>query len=504
MDTTVKNRTHAANLIVFLSFGGLAWQPASVAVANWTIEPVLRLGATYSDNITAAPPDREEDDVVTEIIPGVLLNSRNRRFSADVDYRMQNLVYVQDDDRNKTYHQLRALGTGEFVEEHLFMDAIANIDQETVSLDRPFTFDNLTPGNRTNVYTAALSPYYRLAIGEAAEAELRYTGSIVRYSEGASDGESNAVNMGVGSNREVARLQWNLRYDELHVNRETAEDQQYRSGQATMGYQVTPVWQAIVDAGYENNDLETTIMEENGFYWAGGVGWKPNRYIASRALYGPRYSTAGITWTPTALTTMNLQWRDREVGLNPGGVWSAELSVRARRFEWRANYLEDTTTTQQLHISRSFPSSKMNDFDQTGLEPVAPIFSLTDDVFERKYASTSVIVRTVKTSLLLSIFSERRDSLSGLDDDDVTGSSGAWEWRFAEHASLNVRGAIQATEQQGNDQDDTIWMLSAGVTRNISRMSKAGLQYGRQVRSADNPELDYRENRVGAFVEFRF
>lgn len=504
MDTTADKRVRVANLIVFLSVGGLICQPASVALANWNIEPVLRLGATYSDNITAAPPGREEDDVVTEIDPGLLVHGRSRRFDADVNYRMQNLVYAQDADRNVTYHQLRALGTGKLVEDHLFVDAIADIDQETVSVDRPFSFDNLTPGNRANVYTVALSPYYRTAIGETTEAELRYTGSIVRYSEGASDSDSNAVNVGIGSGEKAAQLLWHLSYDEQHVNRETAKDLQYRSGLATLEYQINPVWQAIVEGGYENNDVEATVKEENGYYWAGGVGWKPNKYIASRALYGPRYSTAGITWTPTALTTVDVQWRDREVGLNPGGVWSAALSVRGRRLEWRASYLEDTTTTQQLDITRSLPGTKLNEPDQTDLKPVAPVFSLTNGVFVRKYASTSAIVHTAKTSLLLSIFDEKRDFISGQVDEEAKGTSAALEWRFAEHTALNVQGVVQGTEQQGTDQNDTIWLLSTGVTRNIGRASKVGLQYGRLVRNSDNPELDYRENRVGAFVELRF
>lgn len=190
--------------------------------------------------------------------------------------------------------------------------------------------------------------------------------------------------------------------------------------------------------------------------------------------------------------------------MNPGGVWSAALSVRSRRLEWRASYLEDTTTTQQLRISRDLPGAKLNEPDQTDLEPVAPVFSLTDDVFVRKYASTTAIVRTAKTSLLLSIFSEKRDFLGGQDDDDVIGTSAALEWRFAERTALDVQGVIQETEQPGTDQDDTIWLLSTGVTRNIGRAGKAGLQYGRLVRSADDPELDYRENRVGAFVELGF
>ncbi len=157
----------------------LLLSPCSDA-AEWKVLPRLSLFETYSDNLGLTSTGRKTDDFVTQINPGIVVNGVGRRFSLDVNYMMNNLIYAESSNLNRMQHQLGARATTELLEDLFFVDGRATIAQQNISLLGPQSFDNVNvTGNRANVTTFSISPYLRHRFQDFASGELRYTRSLV-------------------------------------------------------------------------------------------------------------------------------------------------------------------------------------------------------------------------------------------------------------------------------------------------------------------------------------
>ena len=82
----------------------------TVLAGDWDITPRISVAEIYSDNINLDDNDKEYD-LVTEITPGISLRGEGARLRADLDYQMQNTIFLKNSDGNGTFHQLNANGT---------------------------------------------------------------------------------------------------------------------------------------------------------------------------------------------------------------------------------------------------------------------------------------------------------------------------------------------------------------------------------------------------------
>jgi len=484
----------------------------SANAGDWDITPRISVAEIFSDNINLDDDDKESD-LVTEITPGISIHGEGGRLKADIDYQMQNAIYASNSDANGTFHQLDAFANAELAKSLFFVDASSTMGQALISADNTVSTGNLNnAGNRTDFATYSLSPYATPHFGGYADGLFRYTHSEVIYDEGASDASTNSFDAGLVSGRNFGPLSWSANYNYSDEQRDSASNTTYENADGQARYRVSKHFSLIGSAGYANNDLESSEDVENGSYWAVGGFLQPSRYYSLEAQQGNNLSTATVGLYPTRRTSLVATYRDREVGLNPGEVWSGTFSHYTRRTTWNASYQEDTTTQQQELLQEGgFTflgidpiTGEVNASPQPGdlivIAPVGPVRSLTDEVVERKRASGTFGMKTGKTGLRLTVFDERRRYLTSLTEEQTKGISASLNRRLAPRTNGILSGSYQRIKdnRDGGDLEDVYTYIRADVTRQMSPTITGSVSYQLSTQDSNENDRDYTENRIEA------
>ena len=479
---------------------------------DWDITPRISVGEIFSDNINLDDSDKESD-LVTEISPGISVHGEGGRLRADFDYQMQNAFYASNSDANGTFHQLNADATAEVAKDLFFVDASSTMGQALVSADQTISTGNLNnAGNRTDFYTYSLSPYLKPQFGGYADGLLRYTYSQVKYDGGTSDASTNSFDAGLVSGRNFGPLSWSANYNYSDEQRDNASNTTYENADGQARYRISKHFSLVGSGGYSNNDFESSQDVKNGSYWSAGAFLQPSRYYSLEAQQGNNLSTATVSLYPTRRTSLVVTYRDRQVGLNPGEVWSGSFSHYTRHTTWNASYLEDTSTQQQVVLQEGFVffgidpiTGEVNTNPQPGdliiYAPVGPVVSLTNEVIERKKASGTFGMKTGKTGLRFTVFDERRKYLTSLEEEETKGVSGSVNRQLAPRTNGILSGSYQRITDSGagRDRDNTFLYLQTEISRQIRPKLNGSLSYRYSTQdSGGGGGNDYTENRIEA------
>ena len=504
-------RCQAGLLVVLLCAG-------SAYAGNWEIEPRVSVAEIFSDNINL-DDDNKEYDLVTEVTPGISIRGEGGRLSADIDYEMQNLIFLNETDATGSNHQLDGRGNAELLRDLFFVDARAGIGQSLVSANRTISNNNINNNsNRTDYYAYSLSPYLQNDFAGWAEGEFRYTYGEVKYVEDTVDDETeNSYDARMISGRKFGPLSWTAtaNHTTLDYSRsegEARDDEEFRNAELNARYRISSLFSLIGTAGDADNDYNTTDEIENGSYWAVGGFIQPSRYYSFEAQKGNNLKTATANVYPTRRTALTVTYRDREVGLNPGEVWSGTFNHYTRRTNWQARYFEDTTTQQQEILTRGGLTSigidpvtgEANSNPQPGdliVEvPLESTFSLTNEVFERKRGEGTFGMRGGKTGLRFTIFEERREYQVSGREERVRGISGSINRRLAPRTNGILSGAYTRNLDDTRDSDfeDVYTFLRAEASREISRKATGSVAYQFQMQDSNDNNRDYTENSLEA------
>ncbi len=510
---------------------------SGASAGDWKLIPNLKLGETYTDNVTLAPRGSEKGDLITEISPGFVVTGDSRRLKMRADYRLQNLIFLQDPSRDHSYNQLNAVAKAELVNDSVFMDANMTAGQALINSSRSIALNNFSGNNRANFYTYRLSPYYRHAFGGYGTALLRYSNYGTYYSSGgASDANGNRVDADLRSGPHFGRLSWGLNYYNDRLKRQNYGDYNNEAGVMNARYGVTSSWSLLAQAGYEQHNFPTSTPRafRNGNYLAAGVGWRANDTIAVDTLYGSKYKSANVSIQPTSRTKLNVGYVDSSVGLNTGGRWHGSFSLRTRHSNWTAGYVEDTVVVQQVAglpitysdpvtgasivnpqpgdlvrvepygISTRVPAGGVNQL-QSALATVAGVpVNLTNEPYQRKRGQIGYAFNTGRTSAIVLVYDERREFLVSLVKQQVSGVSANLNWRFASRTSYLIDGSLNRIRYLATDRQDTFWYVGTGFQRRLSRNASATLMYRHTQRNSNQSGADYTENRLTLSVYMHF
>lgn len=478
------------SLIVFL----LATR--TVNAGDWEIEPRLTVAESFSDNVNL-DESNEDSDFITEVIPGISVHGRGGRVVADLDYEMQNVFFLDNSDENTIFHQLEADATAEMSKNFFFVDAASALGQATIDSEGSLSTGNLnTAGNRTDFVTYSISPYITPHFGGYADGVFRYRYGQVKYDEGASDAEENSFDARLVSGRNFVPLSWNANYTIEDLNRDDATDEEFENGDLNARYRLNDEFSLVAQGGYADNDFNTIETIENGSYWAVGGFWQPSRYYSLQALAGNNLETATVGLYPIRRTALSVTYRDRDVGLNNGPVWTGSLTHRTRRTTWSADYVEDTTTEQQSRLQNSLVF-----LDPSGNLIIIPEFiSLTDEVIERKRGTGTFQMDTGRSKVRVSVFDERRRFLTSLTDDRSRGVSGSWDRRLAPRTNTILTGSYQllADRDVASDLEDVFLFIQAELVHRLGNRIDGTLLYRFTRRDSNDNARDYDENSIAA------
>ena len=490
----------------------MSWHTTLFA-ANWKTQPTLLLSETYTDNIALAPPGNEKTELVTQINPGVSVHGQGGRIKLNLNYVLQNAIYAADGNRNSSNHQLAADGNAELVKNIFFVDARSSVSQQIVDANGRVGLDNLNTGNRANVFTYGLSPYLKLRLASYVDGELRFSDDRVENQSGnVSDAESQRYTAHLNSGTRFSRLRWDAGYRQQDLNRNATGDSHYQSANANVRYGLFSAWSLLARGGYEDNSLPTIVDPHNGSYWSAGLEWAASPRFVASATKGENNWDANLSIRPSERTSLDVGYRERDIGLVRGPSWNVALTHRTRRTTWQGSYTEESTTVQTLQLSGqqffNLVDSQGNFVvdPNTGLPLVLAqnIFSLTDQDFIRKRGQLAITLNTGKSDIMFSVFNEQRIYSLSNTSEDVVGSTASWTWRFASRTKAMIGGGWERTNPVNTDGHSDLWHGSIGLIRTVSQNANASLVYSHLQRNTYVIGGDYGENRVIIQLNMRF
>lgn len=289
---------------------------------NWRIQPALSLRETWTDNVALVSSSQARSDFVTELSPSLMVQGRGSRARVDVDLHPSFLAYARDSGRNGFLNQLNASGAVEAIERFLFVEAHAQVTQQTVSAFGPQASSNVSDtSNRTETRLLSVSPYVKGITGGWATYEARYQASSTRTeAEAGGQGNSRVVTGNLASITDFASFGWIVDYRDARYDFRAGQDAKSRMLRGTLIYHFDPALWFLVKGGRESNDYEDV-----------------NRSFATGGL--------GLEWSPTGRTRISAEHDKRFFG------WGHRYSFRHRTRGVSYSLLaakEETTTSDQL------------------------------------------------------------------------------------------------------------------------------------------------------------
>lgn len=441
-----------------------------LALGNWSVVPRLELGTAVTDNVNLAPDGRKDADLVLSVAPGVRVAGENARLRASAEYAAEQLLFVENGGDNALRQKLDGSARAELAEDRLFLDVAGNVGQafESSRGPAPRTSFNDTD-NRTTRLVGTASPFVRAKLGDAGDAELRYSYSRLDYTDDDVGGASSHSVIGLLSNLPQGRkLGWtgtlaadrtDFSPDDDTPGRQTAT----RLATLDLRYEVSPAWAALWGAGYSYLDDET--LDDGGGsepYLMAGIEARPLSGTLLRATGGTTYGKPRVDLRAASLLSPGLRLQlDYERGLETryGQLRDAlrdsaafreaaperteEEEERARLMEEIAparldlldndtlNRVERGRLTLTLEQGRNLGSltGYVADFDAEGSDDDERAWGLEADYVRRM---------SPRNDLLLSASWEHRDIDLDKSETDTLGLTAVWRHRLGRTSRLEL------------------------------------------------------------------
>lgn len=457
--------------------------------AQWSVTPSLTLSETYTSNVNIGRIGNEQGDFITQINPSVSLTGTGRRLQLNLSYNMQNVLYVENDSRNNTFHQLKAHALATLVKDALFVDTSASVNQQAISLREVAPVDNLTlSNNRTDAITFHISPYLRHAFGDVATTELRYGYHKTHYEAVGFGSESNSYSARITSGATFKTFPWGLGYSqqEAPASRQVASDIKFETYTADLRYVASRKLIFTVSGGDENHEYDAPTLQRkpSSAFWNAGLIWSPGSRTSMQASYGKRFF---------------------------GNNYALSAKHTTRRSLWNLSYAESVTTTNMFRPeSRTFMIA-----DGAGNVFVDPqtdapflisliIPTLTNDVYISKRLQASIGYKLKRNNFNFSLFNERRLFEKNGELQRLQGVNFSWAVQLAPHSNISINSGLQSIEYSLDNQIDDFWHAGMTLSHDIQHGVKAAMEFKHAARNSNVSINEYSENRIVARLTVTF
>lgn len=477
---------------------------------NVVLTPTLAVSQTVTDayrSIRAPASEGRQAEAVTTISPGLRLSSRAGRIQGSFDYVLSGVLHARDSDANALQHRLAASGRAEIVQDHLDLNAAASISrQPTSALGVQSADGSLTDLNQSEVRTLSLQPVLRGVLGGAVAVQASLNAS--RTDGGTQVGSQSrgaALTLSPAASGRVIgwSLQGSRQVSDFDGGRETTIDRAI----ASVIVRPDPELQITVRGGVERSDLASLESRQYDNYGA------------------------GILWTPTPRTRINLDGDRRQFG----EAHRVSMEHRMRRSVWRytdSRSINDgsspTSAGSQVTAYDLFfelfasqePDPVARDLlvrsflDRNGVDPNTLLGGggfLTSAVTIQRRQELSFALNGQRTSWTVSLFqtrSERGDTVSNAADDLLAGPvrqrglSVTVSHRLTPVSGLSFNASSQRSVSNATAGRNGLDSLTLGWNTRMGRQSNLALS----VRHAeyDSATDPYSENAVTAAFSTRF
>ena len=504
-------------------YGETASEPTEAVQrqGGWQFEPRVQLRETYTDNVTLSQSNLERSEFITEINPGFSIRNKAARSNVDIDYSLNNYFYLRDRNRNTLNHQFNGFADFEFVEDLLFLDTRANVNQTAVSAFGPIGANSSQNNNNQTFRSYSLSPYIRKKFGREATAEARYTFSELSSNgsgSALSDSTGNAVSLKIDSGPAFNEWGWGGEYRKENINFERSSDTTYESLTGNLRYRINPRLFATGSFGYDRNDYVTSGEKPEGAFWSLGADWRPSRrtslnFSAGRRYFGNTYalsfqhSTRRTVWDISY--QQNLSTSRSQFSTPLGSTLRGSIENSVRNDASIAPEDKQAVIDAQLTLARS-----------QGLDPDAALgvnFQSNTAFIEKKWQGT-VTLDFPKSELQFRAFDSVRDSstigsqsflnrsgdfaLSQIIKQSGVGSQ--WTYHLSPRNDANIGLDLSRFRLVDIGRTDNLTTLNMGIARKLSATANGTIGYRYVRRDSNFNPNDYDENAFIGTLTVRF
>ncbi len=486
-----------------------AWGQDAGGARSFAVTPTFAAEETYLE--TRSSPTLNGRESITRLAPGLRLASRSGRVQGSLDYAA-NLLYRAgraDTAGPEIQNALNARFVAEAVPNRAFVEARASISQQTISAFGQQSADGglQRNNNRTEVANVSISPWLVGSLSGLADYELRLNaGATESRADVAPRSNDTGASLNLHSARSASLLGWSLSA--------TQRRQNYSGGLSNdnsrlrAGITASPVLELLLslDGGREVND--------------DAVG---QHVVVNTA-------GAGLRWTPTVRTTIDLGADRRYFG------HASHLSFEHRmpRSVWRYAYVHDATSSadatgngrpltlfqllfDQAASAQPDPALReqavldlIRALGRNPNEVIAGGF-LTSVVSLQRRQDLSLTLLGLRSTFSLQAFSSSVSSLSPVptatdpnagETVQQFGYTATISYRLTPVASVSLLGSRQKTmatlTRAGND----LKSASVSLSNQISNRTTAAVSARYAV--FNSPTDPYRESAVTGTVSLRF
>ncbi|MCX4024992.1 TIGR03016 family PEP-CTERM system-associated outer membrane protein [Endozoicomonas sp. SM1973] len=468
--------------------------------AQWTITPSVTAKDTYSDNINLSNNNKQSDQVL-EIVPAIRIQGEGRRLRLNFDYNAQGLHYFENTNDDEVNHRLQSGLSSELIEDHLFLNATANITQQLIDERRGGSNDNISGSdNLSDVFTYEINPYWQQKLGSETETVLGVRYNEVNYSGNngsGTDSSGQSLYWSVNSAPGVGPVFWRFDYNYDEVDYESQNDTERQSESILVGYQWTPKFNTSLTVGYESqdNDIDNIRNDTDGAFWLAGMEWALSRKTSLSAQYGKRYY---------------------------GDTYGFNLSHQRKRSVFTLSYSEQQQTIRDQILIGNFwvcpegvligpgcgqEQLRVGDNPESGKEIVLQLpggtTSQVDDYFISKDTNLGWYHVRKRDSFNVNAYRQEREFQTRNNNELVHGINVGWNRRLSRKVTSNVNLGWSTNDFEDNSDSNT-WTATFQLQRQLSRDMSGALEFATQKRTSDIETNEYTENRISVSIRKTF
>jgi len=270
---------------------------------TFSVVPSLLINERLTDN-SRLVTNSKEWDLVSQVTPGIHIDSRGGRVKGFFDYALTGIAYARNSASNEFQNSLNSFVNLEAVENWAFVDFRANISQQVISAYGTRTADSsLINSNRTEVRTFGISPYVKGRLAGSADYEVRLTQYWSRNSTTESANyDSSLATVRLTGDTDHRILSWAADASHFAYN--------YRAGRKSVDDIVhailyvapNPQLRLSLIGGRESTNITSAEKETNNTPGI-GVDWQPTERTElsgrlERRFFGPYHSLSFVHRTP--------------------------------------------------------------------------------------------------------------------------------------------------------------------------------------------------------------